>query len=181
MNDNGPRLDSKTGIRRAARKGGASAGWLAVIAAGCVLFLLARATRWTEGVTIDDWFTLLLGALPFACFYFFGSIASRGTLFAFLSLAWILTLTVFLFVRLTPLVYAVDSYLHLVTEPPDYRRLVVSFCFSFLGTCLAAAFYNSRLRSMGISALVDLIAVWTFNAMYVWIFIYRLPPDLNFR
>ena len=180
MNDNRP--DPQSEIRQAARKSGASAGWLAVIAAGCVLFLLARAIRWTEGVTFDDWLTLLLGAIPFACFYFFGSVVSRNTvLFAFLSLAWILTLTAFLGVRLTPLAYLMDSCLHVIAERPIYVRLIGSFAFSLLGTCLAAAFYRSHLRSEGASALIHLVAVWAFNALYVWAFVYLLPPDFSFR
>lgn len=179
MKDNRPRLETEIEIRR---KGGASAGWLAVIAAGCVLFLLARAIRWTEGVTFDDSLTLLLGALPFACFYFFGSVVSGSALlFAFLSLAWILTLMALLCVRLTPLAYVMDSYLHLVVERPDYIRLISSFCFSLLGTGLAAAFHNSRLRRCGDSAWIYLVAVWTFNALYVWAFVYLLPPDLAFK
>jgi len=179
MNDNRPPSEPATGIRNAARKSGASLGWLAVIAAGCVLFLLARAIRWTEGITFDDSLTLLLGALPFACFYFFGSVVSRSTLlFAFLSLAWILTLVAFLGVRLTPLVYVMDTYLHLLAERSTYVRLIGSFCFSLVGTSLAALFYSSRLRSIGSSALIHLAAVWMFSALYMWVFIYLLPPDL---
>lgn len=179
MKDNQSGAGSET--RRAARKSGASAGWLAVIAAGCVLFLLARAIRWTEGVTFDDSLTLLLGALPFVCFYFFGSAVSRNTLlFSFLSLAWILTLTAFLGVRLTPLAYQMDAYLHLIAERPIYVRLIGSFCFSLFGTSLASVFYRSRLRSVGVSAPFYLI-VWAFNALYVWAFVYLLPPDLAMK
>jgi len=163
MNDNRPPSEPATGIRNAARKSGASLGWLAVIAA----------------VTFDDSLTLLLGALPFACFYFFGSVVSRSTLlFAVLSLAWILTLVAFLGVRLTPLVYVMDTYLHLLAERSTYVRLIGSFCFSLVGTSLAALFYSSRLRSIGSSALIHLAAVWMFSALYMWVFIYLLPPDL---
>lgn len=174
--------DSRFGTgENAARKRGASAGWLALISAGCVLFLLARAIRWTEGVTFDDSLTLLLGALPFVCFYFFSSALSRNTvLFSFLSLAWILTLTAFLSVRLTPLTYQMDALLYILAERPNYVRLISSFCYSLLGTSLAAGLYWARLRSVGVSAPVYLL-VWAFNALYVWTFVYLLPPDFAMK
>ena len=175
MNLEGPTSDSKT------RKGGASAGWLAVISAGIVLFLFARAIRWTEGVTFDDTVTLLLGALPFACFYVLGSAMALGSpLFAFFSLAWILTLTVFLGVRLSPLIYVVDPYLNSISLPASYVRLIASFFLSLIGTGLTSALYWSFLRSEGFRAFGYMIVTCAFNALYIWVFIYLLPPDLSF-
>ncbi|WP_076865643.1 hypothetical protein [Bradyrhizobium mercantei] len=178
MTDSESGQDPRSETGQAARRRGASAGWLAVIAAGCTLFLFARAVRWTEGVTIDDSMTLLLGVLPFVFFYFFGSVAGRDrdSLFPIFSLAWIMTLTVFLVVRLTPLAYTMDASLRLVTARPELGRLISSICFSLLGTCIAIVFYRTRLWRDRSAAMVHLGAMWAFNALYVWTFVYILPP-----
>lgn len=158
---------------------GASWGWFAVIAAVSVLFLLARAARWTEGVTIDDTFTLLLGALPFAGFYLFDAFVSRGAVPFHLSLlAWVFTLLIFLVIRLTPSVYYLEKHVGLGDWNEDFARLLYSAAYALAGTTLAAALCRRRLAWRMAPYLAT---VWIALAIYLWLFVYLLPPSLSSR
>ena len=153
--------------------------WWVTILGSCILFLFARAHRWVEGVTIDDTLSLLLGAFPF---FFFAFVSPRLARFgsapaSFYITSWILTLIAFLVIRLSHLA---GAYLDFpFVERSALTRLVVSLAYATLGTLASALFFVGHFRAKHVPKLPPLMLAWLFNAIYMWVSIFLLPPQLS--
>jgi len=161
-------------------KAGASWRWFAIVAVTSLLFVLARAARWTEGVTLDDTFTLLLGALPFIGFYLFNAFIARETIpFRLPIMAWIFTLVIFLVIRLTPIVYDLEGQLGSANWNENYARMLYSAAYAFAGTALASLLC-SRQVTWTVWTAAYLAIIWGGLAIYLWLFVYFVPPNISF-
>src|SRR6266480_2537107 len=111
-----------------------SSSALVVVLLSAVLFLLARALRWHEGITFDDAFSLLLGVLPFGFFLLVSRLKSVGEASVGLfSVAWLLTLAAFLIVHLNYSLRAYESLIYGAIGRNEWSRLAGSFAYVCFG------------------------------------------------
>lgn len=156
-----------------------SVAWIVLIAIASIMFLLARASRWAEGVTWDDSVSLLLGTLPFAAFYMFGSLfEQREVVYGFFARVWIISLGALLIVRLTPTVFLIEENVLPVVGSVEKLRFLTALSCNLFGATVGLLVYACQEKASARAVVWALVACLSGTA-FMWLFIFQLPPDFR--